>query len=329
VTKLIPHNYNPKAECPTWLEHLDAVFQGDKALIAYFQRCVGYSLTALTVEQCGFFLVGTGANGKSTTVDALRYAFGEYALATDPVILLAGKGGANSKADALKADLVGIRFASLSENDAGTRLNQADFKKMMSGDQITAKRLYVNPVTFNPVFTMWFDVNHLPTFDGTDDAMVRRIKVIPFNAKFKRGEKGTDGRRAEKLRAEAEGILAWAVRGAMDWFAHGGTQGSIGTCAAVERATEEYATENDPLASFIHWNYDTSDPNAFIPVIEFQTALENHLQHERLPQPSKPELNKRLAEMGISRKTVRVSYGTQRVYMGIKRRPDDGTDPAF
>jgi putative DNA primase/helicase len=320
LTKVARVDYKPDAQCPTWLAHLDAVFCGDAELIAYFQRCVGYSLTGLTVEQVGFFLTGSGANGKSTTIEALDYAIGDYGHATDPVILLSGALGAGSKADALKADLVGVRFASMSENDAGTKLNQADFKRLIAGNPLAAKKLYDNPFTFMPVLKAWFDVNHLPQFDGTDDAMVRRIKNIPFNAKFKRGDSKTDGRRVERLKSEAEGILAWAVRGAVEWFARGGTQGSIGTCKAVEDATDEYVTENDPVGQFLRAEFTTDDPNAYVPKTEFRTQLNLWLETEKKPEMTPQQTTKEMRGRGFRDGVKKIAGSPVKVFFGLEKR---------
>ena len=70
-TKITSVDCSQTAECPRWLAFLDDIFAGDKELIRYIQKAVGYSLTGSTAEQCAFFLYGTGRNGKSTFIDVI------------------------------------------------------------------------------------------------------------------------------------------------------------------------------------------------------------------------------------------------------------------
>lgn len=78
-TKITAVEYSENADCPRWTAFLDDIFGGDKDLIRYVQKAVGYSLTGATSEQCAFFLYGTGRNGKSTFLDIIRDIFGDYA----------------------------------------------------------------------------------------------------------------------------------------------------------------------------------------------------------------------------------------------------------
>jgi len=111
---------------------------------------------------------------------------------------------------------------------------------------------------FTPTHKIILCTNHKPTVEATDHAFWRRIRLVPFNISFwKEGDPGNEGRRlskefkadpllAEKLAAEAEGILAWCVGGCVDWQKHG-----LGTTKAVATATESYRHEQDALSRFI------------------------------------------------------------------------------
>ncbi len=83
ISKMAAVEYKPEEKCPTWLEFMDTVTDGSVELAEYLQRCVGYSLTGQTVEHALFLLYGTGANGKSTFLEVLRYIFAEYSQTAD------------------------------------------------------------------------------------------------------------------------------------------------------------------------------------------------------------------------------------------------------
>ena len=88
LSKLAPVVYDPAAEAPRWLAFLGRIMAGRAEMIAFLQRAVGYSLTGSTREQVLFLLHGSGANGKSTYVETLRHALGDYAMQSPAETLL-------------------------------------------------------------------------------------------------------------------------------------------------------------------------------------------------------------------------------------------------
>jgi hypothetical protein len=97
---------------------------------------------------------------------------------------------------------------------------------------------------FSPTHKFHMSVNHKPEVRGTDEGIWRRLKIIPFTVSIPDNEKDT--RLDAKLDAELPGILAWAVRGCVDWYQNG-----LKEPAAVTAATTEYRSEMDTLAAFI------------------------------------------------------------------------------
>lgn len=83
ITKTIPVEYDPSAQCPQWFEFLETIFNWNYDLIRYVQRAVGYSLTGDVSEQCLFLLHGIGCNGKSTLLSCLSMLLGDYAQGAD------------------------------------------------------------------------------------------------------------------------------------------------------------------------------------------------------------------------------------------------------
>ena len=121
ITKLAPVNYALQAQCPEWEKFLDRIMAGNRALIAFLQRAVGYALTGDTREQVLFVFYGTGANGKTTFLETVRAMLGDYAMHTNFSAFLQGE---HSTARNDLARLAGARFVSASEVQGGRRLSQ-------------------------------------------------------------------------------------------------------------------------------------------------------------------------------------------------------------
>jgi putative DNA primase/helicase len=241
VTFHVSVRYDPTAECLRWLLFLEEVFRGDREVIDFIQRAVGYSLTGITTEQCMFLCYGRGANGKTVLLAVLRALAGDYAY-NAPFSLFEIHTRSAIPNDL--AALVGRRLVTSSETNEGTRLNEARVKALTGCDPITARFLHGEFFTFDPVAKYWLAVNHKPTVQDDSYGFWRRVRLIPFTREFSDGE--ADDGLTEALLAELSGILAWAVQGALRWHRNG-----LGAPAAVRTATESYRVESDPLAPFL------------------------------------------------------------------------------
>ena len=178
VTKRMGAPYDPSTQCPRWLQFLNTIFDGNQDVIDFVQRAVGYSVSGEVSEQCLFIMIGTGANGKSTFINALRRIFGDYSGAT-PMHTLTVMPFSNGQTNDLAA-MEGKRFISASDGEAGQRLAEAKIKNMTGGDTIVCRALYKDFVEFDPQFKLWVATNDLPNVTGSDDAIWRRIRVIDF-----------------------------------------------------------------------------------------------------------------------------------------------------
>ncbi|MBJ8113856.1 DNA primase, partial [Bacillus cereus group sp. N6] len=119
LTKITNITFDENAKCPTWLTFLDQIFLGDKALIEYMQRLIGYSLTGDISEQIMMFLVGGGSNGKSTFINIIKDIMGDYGKqAKSDTFIKKKESGANNDI----ARLVGSRFVSAIESEEGEKL---------------------------------------------------------------------------------------------------------------------------------------------------------------------------------------------------------------
>src|SRR3954453_10285668 len=137
-------------------------------LMGFLQRALGYSLTGLTTEQVFFIAHGTGQNGKSTLLEIIRAAFGDYARSTDTETF-----AANDRRDASGptehiARLHGARLITAVENSEDQPLDEKLIKQITGGDKITARHLYQASFEFVPTFKVWIAANSLPEIRGQD-----------------------------------------------------------------------------------------------------------------------------------------------------------------
>lgn len=244
LTALAPVTFDPAATCPRWLAFLDRVTGSDADLAGYLQRVVGYTLTGDTTEQCIFMPWGPGANGKSTFLETLRQGvFGpDFARDTPLSTFLVGRD------DTVRADvarLQGARLVTATETGEGRRLDEVLVKRLTGGDTMTARLLYHSHFEFVPQLKLYISTNYRPEIRGTDEAIWRRVRLIPFTANIPPAER--DKHLVQKLVAEGAGILNWALEGCRAWQAHHG----LGEPKAVKHATADYRREQDAFSEFL------------------------------------------------------------------------------
>jgi putative DNA primase/helicase len=241
LTKLTPIRFEPAASAPSWDAFLLGIFDGDTGLIRFVQRAVGYSLSGSTREQVLFLAHGSGANGKSTFLETIREAAGEYAQQAPPEMFLEQRAG-TIRNDV--ARLPGARLVTAVETGEDRRLAEPLVKQLTGGDMVAARHLYRDYFEFGPQCKAWLATNHRPEIRGTDEAIWRRIRLIPFTVTIPEDER--DPNLLETLRAELPGILAWAVAGCLDYLQHG-----LGAPEAVTAATAGYRADMDVIGTFL------------------------------------------------------------------------------
>jgi putative DNA primase/helicase len=231
----------PGGECPSWIQFLRDITGGDDDLRAYLARIAGYALTGETTEHTLFFLYGTGANGKSVFLNTLQAVMGDYSM-TAP-----GDTFMETKGDRHPTDLAALRGARMVcsiEVDEGRRWAEAKLKSLTGGDMISARFMRQDFFEFAPQFKLFIAGNHKPAIRGVDEAMRRRIHLVPFTVTIPPEKR--DKALPARLLAERDGILAWAVQGCLEWQRIGLQQPD-----AVLGATRDYFTAEDVLGRWL------------------------------------------------------------------------------
>ncbi|MFT0532418.1 phage/plasmid primase, P4 family [Castellaniella hirudinis] len=231
----------PKGDAPLWRSFLDDVTGANRDLQDYLQRIVGYCLTGATSAHALFFLYGTGANGKSVFVNVISTILGDYAAnaAMDTFM--------DTRGDRHPTDLAGLRgarFVSSIETEQGRRWNESKVKAITGGDKISARFMRQDFFEYTPQFKLVIAGNHKPSIRNVDEAMRRRLHLIPFTVTVPPDRR--DGQLTEKLLAERDGILAWAVAGCLAWQREG-----LKPPAVVVQATDEYFEAEDAMGRWL------------------------------------------------------------------------------
>lgn len=242
ITWLCPTEYDPKARAPQWSRFLMSVFDNDESLIEFLQRLLGYCLTADVSEQKLAILFGAGANGKSTMLNAFLDVVGsDYAMQAMPDFLMQKQGEAHPTG---QASLFGKRFVACVETESSRKLAESTVKLLTGGERIRARRMREDFWEFEPTHKLILCTNHKPVVTGTDHGIWRRLLLVPFAKRFE--GRAIDRRLPEKLKVEAPGILAWLVRGCMEWQDKG-----LQPPPVVTQATQAYRSQEDVIGQFV------------------------------------------------------------------------------
>lgn len=235
--------YDPAAVCPRFDKFMAQISLNDPDWVDYIQRLIGYTINGNVNEELMVFMIGVGANGKSVFANVMRRILSGYSDTIPANLLMVSTRDAEAATPSL-ATLPGVRMAQANEVEAGARLSAQAVKQVASSDAIAARHLHGKKFTFTPSHTVWVRGNHRPLVTDTDDGIWRRIRLVPFDARFGPDEK--DVNLEEKLMTEAPGILAWMVRGHLAYKRRGLTPAK-----RVATASEAYRKDSDLVAQWV------------------------------------------------------------------------------
>src|ERR1017187_1284583 len=199
-----------------WRRFLDRVTDGNAELQAFLQRVIGDCLSGSVCEHALFFLYGTGANGKSVFLSTIAGLLADYAKTAPASAFTA------SSTDQHPTDLAGLRgarFVTAIETEDGRWWAEAKIKSLTGGDRILARFMRQDFFEYVPQLKLVVAGNHKPGLRNVDEAIRRRLHLIPFTVTIAENER--DPELTEKLKAEYPGILQWAIEGCLMWQREG------------------------------------------------------------------------------------------------------------
>lgn len=232
----------PEGECPTWMNFLNEITLGDAELQDYLQRVAGYALTGSVEEHALFFFYGKGGNGKSVLINTLGRIVGDYQVVA-PSTTFTEKKVEGHPTDL--ASLHGARLVVVNETSEGKYWDEVRIKSVTGGDSITARHIAKDFFSFRSSWKLFISGNNKPSIRNVDAAMMRRIHMICFE--FSVDPQNIDKRLEEKLWAERNGILAWALKGCLEWQRLGG----LFPPQKVIEDTKEYFREEDVILNWL------------------------------------------------------------------------------
>jgi putative DNA primase/helicase len=311
MTMQAPVDWVAGAAAPRW-EHALAEWFPDQEVRAYVQRLAGAALVGEQRDHVFVIHYGGGANGKGTFTRGLQAVLGPYAATPHMSLLVQQR---HAEHDTIKASLFRARLAVASEAERRVKLAEASIKNLTGRDRITCRRMRENPWEFTPTHSLWLQTNYLPEIAGRDQGIWRRVKVVPWVARFDgdRQDAGLD----EALATEASGILRWAVEGCIAWQRDG-----LREPEAVVRATLRYRDAEDVFSRFVTECGFEIERGLRTPKDAIAAAFRDWAQAEGVEARAARDLSEWLQERGCRQTNpVRIGGGQRvRFWEGVGRR---------
>jgi len=237
---------------PLFERFLARVTDGRVDLQDYLQRFFGSALTGDVRDHVLPFAYGVGSNGKSVLLNTISGLMNEYAVTIATEMLMVSH---NDRHPEELARLRGVRLAVGSETEEGTRWAEARIKRLTGGDPITARYMRQNTFEFRPTFKLLISGNRRPSLGAVDEAIRRRVHLLPFDVIIPPEER--DLGLTEKLKAEWPAILRWCIEGCLKWQTEG-----LRPPESVRSATDDYLESEDAIALWLEESF-TRDPNGW------------------------------------------------------------------
>jgi putative DNA primase/helicase len=268
----------PGTPHPLFTAFLDRITSGDKELQQFLQRYVGYCLSGITTEHVFVFGHGTGANGKGTFLNTVQGVFGNYATTAHVSTFMASR---TEQHPTDLAKLAGARLVVAQETQKGRRWDEVKIKAITGGDTIAARFMRQDFFDFVPTFKIFVTGNYKPTLSAVDEAMHRRLLLVPF----------------EKLKPEWPAIVRWAIEGCLAWQALG-----LEPPTSVLEATAQYFSDQDVLKQWRDECTADGGPLALTRTKELFASWKTWAEERNLKAGSEKAFSETLAGCGFTKK---------------------------
>lgn len=240
ITNKIDWPYNPNAESELVDRVLDQISCNSRQLRDLMEEMVGYCFYRRNELRKSFILVGDKANGKSTLLDMICTLLGEVNVSALDL--------AELDSQYKTAEIFG-RLANIGD-DIGDHFikNPAMFKKLVSGDRVSARKIYEGPFDFSNYAKFLFSANEIPRIRDRTGAVLDRLIIIPFRATFDKNSGTYDPYIKYKLRAPEcmEYLIQLGVKALQRVL----LQNGFTVCEDVKAELNEYELSNNPILNF-------------------------------------------------------------------------------
>ena len=295
----IPINYTPGAYHEVMDNTLNKLSCNDKELRALMEEMVGYCLLRRNELGKCFILTGKGSNGKSTFLNLIKGLIGHDNLSSISLEEL--------QVRFKTAELYG-KLANIGDDISGNYIDDnAIFKKLVTGETVNVERKGKDPFDFDNYSKLIFSANNIPRINDTSDGLMRRIVIVPFNAKFSVKDKDFDPFIMDKLLSvEAlEYLLNLAIEGLCRVLKNR----KFTTVDVVERELQEYERVNNPVVAFVEEFKIENEP-----IKDIYLKYSIWCQENKLKALSNIQFGKELANKGFKTKQVRINGERLRIY---------------
>jgi putative DNA primase/helicase len=243
----------PGTAHPLWSSFLIRITDHNTELEGFLRRYIGYCITGIISEHVFVFAYGTGANGKGTFINTIVKVLGDYATVASMGTFISSN---NESHPTDLAKLRGARLVVAQETQQGREWDEAKIKTLTGGDKITARFMRRDFFDFYPTFKLFIVGNHKPRLSIVDEAMRRRLLLVPFTVQIPKEER--DPELPHKLEKEWPAILRWAVDGCLEWQRIGLAPPQI-----VRQASDSYFEAEDLLGQWLEEECDVEPGNEF------------------------------------------------------------------
>jgi len=307
LTRRINVEYRPDATAPKWAEFLIKAIP-DPAYRRFLHRWVGYCLTGLTVEQKLLFIYGPPRTGKSTLVQTITRIMSEYYETVDRKKLMMTR-MAESEIPAWLAKLKGARLVTAVECKDSDRLDGSLVKIMTGNEDISARFLNQNEITYRPQFKLIMTGNHRFQFEGDDSAIARRILEMTLDQTV--DDASLNPYLDDELWAEREGILAWMVEGSRLYFKDG-----LCVPGDMPEKIKEYQRDMDFIGQFIEEKLEVIEGG------QMQSSELFKLYSEWAKDNNEWKMSHKAFSGKMRDRFESKRLGGPVFYMGIRRKPE-------
>lgn len=246
ITNMLPWEYNKEAYNDLADHTLNRLACNDHQIRLLLEECIGYCMYRRNELGKAFILTGDKSNGKSTFLDVLKVLLGEENISA---LDLAELG------DRFSTAMMYNRLANIGDDigDDFMQGNQvATFKKIVTGNRIKAERKGQDPFDFNPYVKLLFAANDIPRMRDKSGAVLRRLVIIPFNAKFTKQD--PDYRPFIKYELEEQSSIEYLIKLGVDGLRRVLENSAFTESDSVNEQLSEYEEENNPILGFIKDN---------------------------------------------------------------------------